>query len=102
MFYSNISLAPVCLVTFDLHLYVYSYIRLGPVCLTVTFDCMFYSYISLGPVCLLLHLPTCPQCIDDWLMRSFTCPSCMEPVDAALLGMEHGGTWWQGIQGCKV
>lgn len=23
-------------------------------------------------------------CIDDWLMRSFTCPSCMEPVDAAL------------------
>merc|ERR1719370_1336571 len=23
--------------------------------------------------------------IDDWLMRSFTCPSCMEPVDAALL-----------------
>ncbi|XP_046985377.1 RING finger protein 11 [Schistocerca americana] len=25
------------------------------------------------------------QCIDDWLMRSFTCPSCMEPVDAALL-----------------
>jgi len=27
------------------------------------------------------------QCIDDWLMRSFTCPSCMEPVDAALLMM---------------
>ena len=26
------------------------------------------------------------DCIDDWLMRSFTCPSCMEPVDAALLG----------------
>lgn len=25
------------------------------------------------------------QCIDDWLMRSLTCPSCMEPVDAALL-----------------
>ena len=25
-------------------------------------------------------------CIDDWLLRgSFTCPSCMEPVDAALL-----------------
>ncbi|XP_076340785.1 RING finger protein 11-like isoform X1 [Tachypleus tridentatus] len=24
-------------------------------------------------------------CIDDWLMRSFTCPSCLEPVDAALL-----------------
>lgn len=25
------------------------------------------------------------ECIDDWLMRSLTCPSCMEPVDAALL-----------------
>lgn len=25
------------------------------------------------------------RCIDDWLMRSLTCPSCMEPVDAALL-----------------
>ncbi|ESO09278.1 hypothetical protein HELRODRAFT_73705 [Helobdella robusta] len=25
------------------------------------------------------------NCIDDWLMRSFTCPSCMEPVDSALL-----------------
>lgn len=25
------------------------------------------------------------DCIDDWLMRSFTCPSCMEPVDCALL-----------------
>ncbi|XP_064355321.1 RING finger protein 11-like [Dromaius novaehollandiae] len=24
-------------------------------------------------------------CIDAWLLRSFTCPSCMEPVDAALL-----------------
>ncbi|KAM8843489.1 RING finger protein 11-like [Synchiropus splendidus] len=25
------------------------------------------------------------DCIDAWLVRSFTCPSCMEPVDAALL-----------------
>lgn len=25
------------------------------------------------------------ECINSWLMRSFTCPSCMEPVDAALL-----------------
>jgi len=24
------------------------------------------------------------HCIDDWLMRSFTCPSCNEPVDVAL------------------
>ena len=27
------------------------------------------------------------KCIDDWLMRNFICPSCMEPVDAALLIM---------------
>ncbi|KAL3089492.1 hypothetical protein niasHS_006876 [Heterodera schachtii] len=27
------------------------------------------------------------QCIDDWLLRSFTCPSCMEPVDSALLSV---------------
>ncbi|MFH4978346.1 hypothetical protein AB6A40_005055 [Gnathostoma spinigerum] len=25
------------------------------------------------------------KCVDDWLMRSFTCPSCMEPVDSAIL-----------------
>jgi len=25
------------------------------------------------------------ECIDDWLLRSLTCPSCMEPVDSALL-----------------
>jgi E3 ubiquitin-protein ligase RNF11 len=25
------------------------------------------------------------QCVDDWLLRSFICPSCMEPVDSALL-----------------
>ncbi|XP_003742352.1 RING finger protein 11 [Galendromus occidentalis] len=25
------------------------------------------------------------ECIDDWLQRSLTCPSCLEPVDAALL-----------------
>ncbi|XP_023162445.1 RING finger protein 11 [Drosophila hydei] len=25
------------------------------------------------------------HCIDDWLIRSLTCPSCLEPVDAALL-----------------
>ncbi|KAL8577799.1 RING finger protein 11 [Nucella lapillus] len=29
------------------------------------------------------------ECIDDWLMRSFICPSCMEPVDAALLSTYH-------------
>lgn len=25
------------------------------------------------------------KCIDEWLMKSFICPSCLEPVDAALL-----------------
>ena len=25
------------------------------------------------------------QCVDNWLMRSLTCPSCCEPVDAGLL-----------------
>ena len=25
------------------------------------------------------------RCIDDWLMRSLTCPSCMERVDAGLI-----------------
>ena len=32
------------------------------------------------------------ECIDDWLMRSFTCPSCMEPADQAILAsFEHQG-----------
>lgn len=31
-----------------------------------------------------MHTYHC-DCIDDWLIRSLTCPSCMEPVDAALL-----------------
>lgn len=25
------------------------------------------------------------SCVDNWLMRSLTCPSCCEPVDAGLL-----------------
>jgi len=36
------------------------------------------------------------DCIDDWLMRSFTCPSCMEPVDAALL-VTYETHWWNSI-----
>lgn len=37
------------------------------------------------------------DCIDTWLMRSFTCPSCMEPVDAALLSSYETNwvaLWW--------
>ena len=33
------------------------------------------------------------KCIDDWLMRSFICPSCMEPVDAALLITYESQSW---------
>lgn len=36
------------------------------------------------------------DCIDDWLMRSFTCPSCMEPVDAALLSLYETNWWHHG------
>ncbi|CAK9819943.1 RING finger protein 11 [Anthophora plagiata] len=32
------------------------------------------------------------HCIDDWLLRSLTCPSCMEPVDAALISSYHPTT----------
>jgi E3 ubiquitin-protein ligase RNF11 len=29
------------------------------------------------------------QCIDDWLVRSFTCPDCCEPVEPALMSTFH-------------
>lgn len=32
------------------------------------------------------------DCIEDWLVRSFTCPSCMEPVEAALLSTYYEAT----------
>ncbi|TKC43637.1 hypothetical protein EI555_018364 [Monodon monoceros] len=38
-------------------------------------------YLDQVPVLVYHHL----GCTDDWLMKSFTCPSCMETVDAALL-----------------
>lgn len=25
------------------------------------------------------------RCIDEWLMKNFTCPTCMEPVSTAML-----------------
>ncbi|XP_066587169.1 E3 ubiquitin-protein ligase RNF181-like [Prorops nasuta] len=31
-------------------------------------------------------------CIDDWLLRSLICPTCMEPVDAALISSYHPTT----------
>lgn len=39
------------------------------------------------------------DCIDPWLMRSFTCPSCMEPVDAALLSSYE--TNWVAFNACS-
>lgn len=39
------------------------------------------------------------DCIDDWLMRAFTCPSCMEPVDAALLS-SYQSNWPSVLVGC--
>ena len=40
------------------------------------------------------------HCIDDWLMRSLTCPTCMERVDAGLMTTIStsgtGGTSWGG------
>lgn len=48
-------------------------------------DFIFGDSIRYLPCLHIYHSP----CIDDWLMRSFTCPSCMEPVDAALLSTFH-------------
>ncbi|CAL2031070.1 hypothetical protein CAEBREN_21502 [Caenorhabditis brenneri] len=25
------------------------------------------------------------ECVDEWLLKSFTCPSCLEPVDSTIL-----------------
>ncbi|KAK9758443.1 Fz domain [Popillia japonica] len=39
------------------------------------------------------------RCIDDWLMRSLTCPSCMEPRSGRLLHRTALGAWassWPG------
>lgn len=33
------------------------------------------------------------QCVDDWLMRALTCPTCMERVDLAILA--HQGMYMQ-------
>ncbi|EDV22300.1 uncharacterized protein TRIADDRAFT_28983, partial [Trichoplax adhaerens] len=31
------------------------------------------------------------ECIDSWLVRSFHCPSCMEPIDVALFSSYVNG-----------
>lgn len=47
------------------------------------------------------------RCIDDWLMRSLTCPSCMERVDAGLIttlrssGSVGGGGGGNGNNGSR-
>jgi hypothetical protein len=43
--------------------------------------------IKLLPCMHFYHL----RCIDDWLMRSLTCPSCMERVDSGLLATLSSG-----------
>ncbi|XP_076323294.1 RING finger protein 11-like [Tachypleus tridentatus] len=54
-------------------------------CVICMGDFVFGDPIRFLPCLHIYHV----DCIDDWLMRSFTCPSCMEPVDAALLAMYH-------------
>ncbi|XP_067829145.1 RING finger protein 11a [Heptranchias perlo] len=50
-------------------------------CVICMMDFVFGDPIRFLPCMHIYHM----ECIDEWLMRSFTCPSCMEPVDAALL-----------------
>uniref|UniRef100_A0ABM5FLX4 RING finger protein 11-like n=1 Tax=Pogona vitticeps TaxID=103695 RepID=A0ABM5FLX4_9SAUR len=50
-------------------------------CVICMLDFVYGDPIRFLPCLHIYHV----HCIDDWLMRSFTCPSCMEPVDAALL-----------------
>ncbi|XP_031719714.1 RING finger protein 11b isoform X2 [Anarrhichthys ocellatus] len=50
-------------------------------CVICMMDFVYRDPIRFLPCMHIYHM----DCIDDWLMRSFTCPSCMEPVDAALL-----------------
>lgn len=52
-----------------------------PRCVICMMDFVYRDPIRFLPCMHIYHM----DCIDDWLMRSFTCPSCMEPVDAALL-----------------
>uniref|UniRef100_A0A8C6W669 RING-type domain-containing protein n=1 Tax=Nannospalax galili TaxID=1026970 RepID=A0A8C6W669_NANGA len=46
-------------------------------CVICMMDFVYGDPIPFLPCMHIYHL----DCIDDWLMRSFTCPSCMEPVD---------------------
>ncbi|XP_055519885.1 RING finger protein 11-like [Leucoraja erinacea] len=50
-------------------------------CVICMMDFVFGDPIRFLPCMHIYHM----ECIDEWLMRSFTCPTCMEPVDAALL-----------------
>ncbi|KAG3281089.1 RNF11-like [Ictidomys tridecemlineatus] len=50
-------------------------------CVICMMDFVYGDPIRFLPCMHIYHL----DCIDDWLMRPFTCPSCMEPVDVALL-----------------
>lgn len=62
-------------------------------CVICMMDFVYGDPIRFLPCMHIYHL----DCIDDWLMRSFTCPSCMEPVDAALLSSYE--TNWARVSG---
>uniref|UniRef100_A0A4W3H085 Ring finger protein 11a n=1 Tax=Callorhinchus milii TaxID=7868 RepID=A0A4W3H085_CALMI len=55
--------------------------KTGNECVICMMDFAYGDPIRFLPCLHIYHV----ECIDEWLMRSFTCPSCMEPVDAALL-----------------
>ena len=69
--------------------------KISGLAMTITFDFIFFSircvicmtdFVVGDPIRFLpcMHIYH-KDCIEDWLVRSFTCPSCMEPVEAALL-----------------
>ncbi|KAI1236829.1 hypothetical protein IHE44_0015083 [Lamprotornis superbus] len=52
-------------------------------CVICMMDFVYGDPIRFLPCMHIYHL----DCIDDWLMRSFTCPSCMEPMEFIALGV---------------
>lgn len=65
----------------SLYLHFKDWLSLPSRCVICMMDFEYSDPIRFLPCLHIYHV----DCIDPWLMRSFTCPSCMEPVDAALL-----------------